>query len=211
MNLFIKLYTFIDHNACNVSSGKRFLGYIFDWFLGSLFTMLPLSIMWLLATHDMEHMSAVNIMNLAHYVSDTYAYIGGILSILFAFFYYIFIPWKIYPGQTPGKRMMGFKIVKTNDNEIDFKTLIIRQFIGIMIIEGAMYSVSGILHSLLSLATDINFITVLMYVGFVITVGSAFLLLKGESKRALHDYLANTKIIEFEVDDPEDERTKEYV
>lgn len=195
MSLFIKIYTFIDHTACNVSSGKRLFAYIIDWFLGSLCTTLPMSIMWLMKTHDMEHMSGVNVMNMASHVTVGYAYIAGFLSVVFALFYYIFIPWKVYPGQTPGKRMMRFKIMGLNDEEVKLGTLIVRQFIGIMVIEGALYTVSGVLHSILALATNINFITPLMYVGLFISVFSAFLLLKGESKRALHDYVAKTKVV----------------
>lgn len=195
MSLFIKIYTFIDHRNCNVTNGKRLFAYVFDWFFGSLFTTLPMSIMWLMKTHDMQNMASVNVLNMSTHVTVSYAYLGGVLSIVFALFYYIFIPWKIYPGQTPGKRMMGFKITKLDDEEATIGTLFIRQFIGIMLIEGALYSISGVLHSILSLATDINFITPLMYLCLLISVLSGFLLLKGESRRAFHDYLAKTKVV----------------
>lgn len=205
MNLFLKMYTFFDHRTCDVTNGKRFFAYVIDWFLGSLFTMLPMCLMWLMLTNDMDRMAGVNVMYIAGQVSYSSAYLAGLISTLFALFYYVYVPWKIYPGQTVGKRSMGFKIVKTNDDEVTLKTLLLRQVIGIILIEGSLYTVSGILHSILSLATNINFITILMYVGLVISIMSGFVILKIESRRMLHDYIADTKVILFETQEHENE------
>ncbi|MEG0328988.1 MAG: RDD family protein [Longicatena sp.] len=205
MSLFVRLYTLFDNSECDVNNGKRFFAYVIDWFLGSLFTMLPMCIMWLLLTKDMDKMAGVNVMYIAGQVSTSKAYLAGLLSTVFALFYYVVIPWKIHRGQTIGKRMMGFKIVQKNNEEVTLSTLIIRQVIGIIIIEGALYNVSGILHSMLSLATNINFISILMYVGLAISVCSGFLVLKINSRRMFHDYLAKTKVIAFEEEEHQNE------
>lgn len=69
-------------------------------------------LLWMMWTKDMETMAGVNVLVIAGRLGDGKAYLAGTLSILFALFYYVYIPLKIYPGQTPGKRAMGFKIVK---------------------------------------------------------------------------------------------------
>lgn len=196
MNLFIKFYTMFDRSKCEVTTSKRFFAYVIDWFLGSLFTMLPMCILWLMWTKDMETMSRVNVLLIAGTLSYPQAYFAGLLSVAFALFYYVVVPWKIYPGQTCGKRAMGFKIVHLDDTAVTLKTLLIREVLGIMIIEGALYNVSGILHSLLSLLTNLNLVQLLMYIGLAISVVSCFIALKMESRRMLHDYLAKTKIVE---------------
>lgn len=198
MSIFMKLYTGLDHRACAVTNGKRLFAYVIDWFLGSLCTLLPMCILWLLWTQDQEAMTKANVLFIAGQVGNWQAYVAGTLSIVFALWYYVVIPWKITPGQTPGKRAMGFQIVKTDGSRIDLKSLLLREVVGIMIIEGAIYNVSGVWHSMLSLATNLNFVSILMYVGLAVSVVSGFLILKVESRRMLHDYLADTMVIEAE-------------
>lgn len=198
MNIFMKLYMKLDHSICDVTSSKRFVAYVIDWFLGSLFTMLPMCILWMMWTKDMETMSRANVFLIAGNVGYMQAYIAGGVSVLFALFYYVIVPWRIYPGQTVGKRAMGFKIVKLDESDVDLKTLILRQIIGIIIIEGGLYNVSGILHSLISLALNLSLVQWLLYIGLGISILSAFLALKMSSQRMFHDYLAKTKVIPFE-------------
>ncbi|WP_416325071.1 RDD family protein [[Eubacterium] hominis] len=206
MNPFMKLYLMLDQSQCTVTSGKRFFAYVIDWFLGSLCTMLPMCLMWMMMTHDLETMSSVNVFILASKFGYTQAYLGGALSIVFALFYYVIVPWKIYPGQTVGKRTMGFKVVKLDGSDVDLKTLIIREILGIMIIEGALYNVSGIIHSMISLMLNLYLVQWLLYIGLAISVVSAFLALKMSSQRMIHDYLAKTKVIEYTDQNAVDQR-----
>lgn len=198
MNIFFKLYMKLDHSECNVANGKRLFAYIIDWFLGSLCTLLPMCLLWMMWTKDMDTMASVNVLVIAGKLGDMKAYLAGTLSILFALFYYVYIPLKIYPGQTPGKRAMGFKIVKKDDSKADLKTLLIREVIGVMIIEGSLYTVSGVWHSMLSLALNLNLVGILMYAGLAVGILSGFMILKINSRRMFHDYLANTKVVEYE-------------
>lgn len=197
MNLLMKLYMKFDHSECNVTSGKRFFAYVIDWFVGSLCTMLPMCMLWMTLTKDLETMSSVNVFILASKCGYSQAYLGGLLSVVFALFYYVIVPWKIYPGQTVGKRTMGFKVVKLDGSDVDLKTLIVREVLGIMVIEGALYNVSGILHSLISLMIGLYLVQWLLYIGMAISVISAFLALKLPSQRMIHDYLAKTKVVEY--------------
>ena len=194
MTMFMKVYTWLDHQLCDVSNAKRFFAYVIDWFAGSLCTMLPMCLLWMFWTQDMDRMANANVLLIAGQVSDAQAYLAGALSILFALFYYVYIPWRVTPGQTPGKRAMGFAIVKEDGSAVTLRALLIRQIIGIMVVEGALYNVSGIWHSMLSLALDVNLVTILMYVGLAISVLSGFLVLRVQSRRMLHDYLARTKV-----------------
>lgn len=206
MSLFFRIYTIFDHSACSVSNSRRFMAYIIDWFLGSLCTMLPMCMLWMYWTKNVETMGDANVLYIAGQIGNTEAYIAGALSILFALFYYVYIPWKVFPGQTPGKRAMNFKIVGLDDHEVTLKQLLIRQVFGIILLEGALYSVSGIIYSVLTLATNINILTITKFIGVGLGIFSAFLVMKMESHRMLHDYIAKTKVIEHVVEQREDER-----
>ena len=87
-----------------------------------------------------------------------WSYIAGILCIIVTFVYYIYIPYKKYPGQTLGKRLMKIKIVNNEDySAISLKTLIIRQGIGLFLLEGSAIVVSDYLRQMLTLATGFYF------------------------------------------------------
>lgn len=67
-----------------------------------------------------------------------------------------------------------------------------------MIIEGSLYTVSGVWHSMLSLALNLNLVGILMYAGLAVGILSGFMILKINSRRMFHDYLAKTKVVEYE-------------
>ena len=57
---------------------------------------------------------------------------------------------------------------------------------------------SSDLHSMLSLALNLNLVGILMYAGLAVGILSGFMILKINSRRMFHDYLAKTKVVEYE-------------
>ncbi len=171
-----------------VSLTSRFLSYLIDWYVGGLCTSIPISIISQKLTNTMLNQNIIEF-------KEPYGIIAGILAILFAIFYFVIVPTYIYKGQTLGKRICKIKIVQKSNKDITLKNILLRQVLGIMIIEGTLISASAIWHSVLTIITKINFVSPLMYAGFVLTALSIILMLfKGEN-RAMHDYLAGTKVI----------------
>lgn len=206
MNVFIRLYSCFDHQICAVENSKRFYAYLIDWFFGSLCTMLPMCLLWMFWTQNVDTMSDANILFIAGQIGDGQAYLAGLLCIVCAIFYYVIYPWKIHPGQTPGKRAMHFKIVRSNGCDVTLLTLLKRQILGIVLLESVLYSISGILFSMLTLATNINFIVIMRFIGLAIGMLSGFLIMKTASHRMLHDYLADTKVVLYDDTMTENER-----
>lgn len=171
-----------------VSLTSRFLSYLIDWYVGGLCTSIPISIISQKLTNTMLNQNIIEF-------KEPYGIIAGVLAILFAIFYFVIVPTYIYKGQTLGKRICKIKIVQKSNKDITLKNILLRQVLGIMIIEGTLISASAIWHSVLTIITKINFVSPLMYAGFVLTGFSIILMLfKGEN-RAMHDYLAGTKVI----------------
>lgn len=168
--------------------GRRFLAYLIDWYLGALCTSLPIALISQKFNNTVLNQSIITF-------EGNYGYIAGVLALLFAGFYFVIIPTFIYKGQTLGKKICKIKIVQSSNEDITLKNMILRQIIGIMIIEGGLITASSILHSLVTMIIKVNFVTPLMYIGYVITGISVILLVfKGENK-AIHDYLGQTKVI----------------
>lgn len=178
-----KKYNYID-----ASMTKRFISYIIDWYVGALCTAIPIAITSQKLTNTMLNQNIVEF-------EQPYGIISGVIAVLFAIFYFVIVPTYIYPGQTVGKRICKIKIVKNNNEPVTIKNMLLRQLLGIIVIEGVLVTASAIWHEVITIITQVNFVTPLMYAGFVVTAVSILLyLFKGEH-RALHDYIGNTKVV----------------
>ena len=60
--------------------------------------------------------------------------------------------------------------------------------------EGVIANASAIWHQMLSIATGINFVHPLMYVGFAFTLVSCIMILVRKDHRCIHDFIAGTKV-----------------
>lgn len=188
-SLYVKLYQHLDHTPSDVSNSKRMFAYIIDWYVGSLFMTLPLVFLYSKLTGTTEMTQTL------YAFPGNYGYVAGGLALLFGLLYYVFIPLKVWKGQTPGKRMMGFKIVKDDNSDVDFITLFKREVIFIFLFECSMYSASSYFHQILSMLAGYDLVTILMYIGIVITVASGALVLKFDARKMFHDYFAKTRVI----------------
>lgn len=176
-----------------VSHSDRLLAYLIDWCVGSLVMMLPMCLYWCYMTKDVEGMADINLWKVAGKLGNRAALIAACISLLAAFFYYVIVPWVITPGQTFGKRMRHFRIVRKDGGNITPGAILLRQVVGIIILEGIMYSASGLLRDMISMLAGVYVSGWLMAAATVITAGSAVLCLITPDRRMLHDYIGGTK------------------
>lgn len=202
--LYTKFYKLTDHTKCNVDTPKRLGGYVIDWIVGGILSGLPAVLLYSAITQRTDMFSDLYVFESLGYARG-YALGVGVLCLAAALFYYVIVPWKIYPGQTLGKRIAGFKIVKTDDTQVTLKTLILRQVIGLFLLEGAAFIISNYVRQLTTLSLNFYVDYYWAIAGMVITLISVILVLKTDSHRALHDYLAKTKVILAETVTPEEE------
>ena len=160
-----KKYNYID-----ASMTKRFISYIIDWYVGALCTAIPIAITSQKLTNTMLNQNIVEF-------EQPYGIISGVIAVLFAIFYFVIVPTYIYPGQTVGKRICKIKIVQNNNEPVTIKNMLLRQLLGIIVIEGVLVTASAIWHEVITIITQINFVTPLMYAGFVVTAVSILLYL----------------------------------
>ncbi|MFV0394174.1 MAG: RDD family protein [Coprobacillaceae bacterium] len=176
------------HQKNAVPLPRRLISYLIDWYVGGLCTAIPISIVSQKLTGTMTNQNLLTFDN-------GYAIGTGIFALLFALFYFVIVPTYIWKGQTVGKRICKLKVVQVDNQEVTLKNMLLRQVIGMIVMEGAMLSASTIWHQILSIITNYNFITLFMYIGFGITLISVVMLLFSTDSRALHDYLGSTKVV----------------
>lgn len=194
----LKLEQWLDQTPTEVSISQRFLAYIIDFFLGALLTNLPVALIWLFYTKDVDGVKSATVVNIYYEISKNASYIAFILAFFASIFYYIIIPLK-NEGQTPGKKFAKTKMVKIDGEKVGIKELLLRQFIGIIIIQGLFYNISTIMRWMFSLVTNINITGVGLYFSIITSIISLVMLVTSKSRRMLHDYIAKTKVINIRV------------
>lgn len=193
--LWTKLTKWLDRNPVKVPVSKRIIAYVIDWAVGGVVCGFPAVLIYGGVTGRSDMFSNLYVFPSLGF-EQYWSYLAGILCIMVAAVYYIYIPYKKYPGQTLGKHIMKIKIVNNEDySDVQLKTLIIRQAIGLFLIESSAIVVSDYFRQMLTLATGIYFEYYMEIVGSVITMISGIFVLGSDSQRSIHDYLAKTRVV----------------
>lgn len=167
---------------------KRFVAYLIDWYLGALVTGAPIAFAAKKLTGSMEQHNLLDF-------SKQQGIMLGLISLLCALFYFVVIPTWIFPGQTVGKKIMQLQIVHLDGTPANGYQLLWRYGVIIFFIEGALFTVSSIIHQLFTLWTGINWVSIGMYLGFLVTGSSVIWMFYKREYRFFHDYWAKTKVI----------------
>ncbi len=168
---------------------RRFFAYLVDWYVGGLAVALPVSAV------SMKLFGTVTNQNIMSF-GIPYSLIAGGLGLLAAFLYYAAVPMFCWKGQTLGKRWLKIRIVGKDGQDASPGSLLLRQMIGIVLVEGSLVSASTILHQVLSVLTGKNLVAALMYVGMAVSIVSAVMVLI-KDHRAIHDFIGGTKVISW--------------
>lgn len=89
---------------------------------------------------------------------------------------------------------MKIKIMRLDGQPLDLKTLFIRQILGLMLLEGVSMVATNYIRQMLTLATGFYLDYYLLAFGSFITVISCILVFNTPSARAIHDYMAKTRV-----------------
>lgn len=174
--------------TAQASLSRRFFAYLIDWYVGGLATALPV------AFFSMRQYQTVQNQNIMQF-SAPYGVIAGILALICAVLYYAVIPAWGWKGQTPGKRLLHLKIVQADGTDVTPGTIFLRQLVGIIVLEGGLVTASTIWHQVATLLTGVELVKPLMYVGMVVSVISAVLVIT-RNHTAIHDRLAGTQVVQ---------------
>ena len=179
------------------TSGRfnRFGAFFLDFNVERISTSIIVLIVWLIIYRNTgDYNTMINIEGLPINVQ----YITVALIFIFTIFYNIILPLYIYEGQTIGKKAIGIKIVKANGEKATLINYILR-YITILIIEGNTYVVtfSGIafffINQYYDKASQLNGILTGVF------ALSALIAFFHKDRRAIHDFIGGTKVINIKV------------
>lgn len=187
----------INHNGkygvklqkTNVNSFSRIVAYLIDWYIATMISSIPI----VLITSAVMHTTTIT-MDLSK-LPFGWAIITGILAIVFYLGYFFVLELKVYKGQTFGKRIMKLKVVKDDGSDVDFKSILLREGLGIMIIEGYIANSSSYLRQIIQLFTDFNIMDMAVYLFGIISAISILMGIASQSRKMIHDHIAKTRII----------------
>lgn len=183
------------HTKQNTSTGqagriRRIIAYAIDWYVCGMLAGLPLNLMYISCYGD----ELVQIPQLLSVFEGPLRYITGLLCLAASLFYLVFVPAKIWPGQTLGKKICGIVICDEKLQPADIKTLLIRQVLGALLLEGSVFTATNYLVQMISMGIGFNLMEFHNNLGLAVTAMSALLMLFGPKRKAFHDYLAKTQV-----------------
>jgi len=179
------------------TSGRfnRFGAFFLDFNVERISTSIIVLIVWLIIYRNTgDYNTMINIEGLPINVQ----YITVALILIFTIFYNIILPLYIYEGQTIGKKAIGIKIVKANGEKATLINYVLR-YITILFIEGNTYVVtfSGIafffINQYYDKASQLNGILTGVF------ALSALIAFFHKDRRAIHDFIGGTKVINIKV------------
>ncbi|WP_203623640.1 RDD family protein [Lacticaseibacillus sp. 866-1] len=177
-----------DHGNARVLSG------VLDWVLGGIVSGLPAVLIYAVLSGKSKPMTSMYMFHAAG-ISDGATLATTALCLLFGFFYYVIVPWRIYPWQTVGKHLNHVQIVRRDGKPLTLGLLILRQFVFLVCIEGLATATSTYVKVFITLATKFYVDGYFTAVWTVITIISMVLVFWNKKHLALHDWALGTMVV----------------
>lgn len=170
-----------------VTNIRRFISYLIDFFFANVLAVIPLVIIQSKLT------GSTNTTQVLTGLPIVWVYIITILVFVVYTLYYVVIPWKVWPGQTPAKRLIGYKIVMKDGSDPTLKALFLRNVIAMTFIEGAAFTTTYAIQ-LVVLTMKIDYPAFVSTICYFMTLLSVLVTMTNPQRRMIHDYVGGTMV-----------------
>lgn len=185
----------------NVNNFSRIFAYLIDWYIATMISSIPI----VFITSAVNHTTNIT-MDLSKLPKE-WGIVAAILAIIFYLGYYFVLELKVYKGQTFGKRIMKLKVVQDDGSDVDFKSIFMREAVGVMLIEGYIGNSSSYVRQLAQMFVNFNIMDMAVYIFGIISVISVLLGAASASRKMIHDRVAHTHLISTKEEDIKDCKT----
>lgn len=171
---------------------KRAVAFIIDWYVSTFFAAIPVFVLQSINQRDLVILNRVDTLSFPQAIAAT------IMALIIYTLYFCVIPLnrKDRNGQTFGRRLLKLDLIKTDGTELSFKDLFIRDFIGVLLLQGNITTVNIYLMSIIQTLTAVDIIAYYQSFYFIVLAISFVLLLI--KKQTLHDIMSRTRMIAVE-------------
>ena len=172
---------------------RRFIAFLIDWYVSSFFALIPTVIFQSINGKDLVLINRIDTLNSMQAVTAT-------LLALFIYIYY-FCVFPLSPlsgfkiGQTPGRRLLGISLVKIDSSRLTFKDLFIRDFIGVLLLQGNITSVNIYLMALVEMFSGSAAFVPYLQLAYYLLVAVSLVMVFMKRKQMLHDFISQTRMI----------------
>lgn len=170
-----------------VTNIRRAIAYFIDYILANILVVIPLVLIQggvLQTTNTTQDLSRMEL---------PYVYlITGVVFLLYVF-YYVVVPYKIWPGQTPAKKLLGIKIVMKNNSDVTLGALFMRNVVCYILLDGSVFMTSYLIQ-LVALTMGVPIPKIISDVMYFVTFLSIIVTMTNQNRRMLHDLISGTKI-----------------
>lgn len=168
----------------------RIVAFVIDYLLCGFISIIPGLVTYnLLIGGDGTFTSLANFVDAGKGLGITACVLA--LSLFLTFAYYVLVPLRLMPGQTPGKRLIHLEVVMLDGSAATLKALSLRwavmTFVETLFTMGASY-----VMQFLEVLAPGSLSTTYSFVGMAISAASALYAWRNSEHRAFHDVVADT-------------------
>lgn len=167
----------------------RVLAFITDFICGAVATVVVIALPYYFMT------GGQTVSTLSDYLEAGVSMPVVALLVLVALFlswcYYVFIPMRVWPGQTLGKHLGGLEMVMMDGSAATIDTLTARWFT-MLVAETPFMAVTSYVMQLVGLLAGNTVLSAWQIVGIAGSLISLVMMIRSKDHRALHDRVAGT-------------------
>lgn len=137
---------------------SRLYAYVIDWALGGIVSGLPAVLAFAALRRDGSMLGTLYDFEATGYPQAVGVAVA-VACLACAVAYFVVVPWLVWPGQTPGKRVAKLRVVGPGDATVGLGRLLVRQVLVGLVLEGSGFVAARYLRELAVLITrvDVNF------------------------------------------------------
>ncbi|NTW96421.1 MAG: RDD family protein [Erysipelotrichaceae bacterium] len=189
-----KTKTIIQISSASLT--RRFMAFIIDWYFSSMFALIPVVIAQSIMGNDLVILNRIDTLPFGWAMTVT------ICALIIYVLYFCVIPLRsnsrFTPGMTIGRKLLNIKVVRTDNKPLTFEILFIRDFIGVLILQGVITSVNIYIMSITQMITQADVVPYFQSVYYIVVFASTLFFLFGRQKQTFHDLISHTRMISHE-------------